>query len=39
MPIFEYTCENCGKDFEVLVLSSDSEIKTCKFCKDRKSVV
>ncbi|MEN6466832.1 MAG: zinc ribbon domain-containing protein [Syntrophaceae bacterium] len=33
MPIFEYTCENCGKDFEVLVLASDSEVKTCKFCQ------
>jgi len=33
MPIFEYTCENCGKEFELIVLASDNEIKTCKFCQ------
>jgi putative FmdB family regulatory protein len=33
MPIFEYICENCGKEFELIVLASDNEIKTCKFCQ------
>lgn len=33
MPIFEYACENCGKEFEIIVLASDNEIKTCKFCQ------
>ncbi len=33
MPIFEYTCENCGKEFELIVLASDNEVKTCKFCQ------
>lgn len=33
MPIYEYCCENCGKEFEVLVLGRDSEMKTCKFCQ------
>ncbi len=33
MPIYEYCCENCGKEFEMLLLGSDSEMKTCKFCQ------
>lgn len=35
MPIFEYCCKSCGKEFEVLVLGHDSEVKTCKFCQGR----
>ncbi len=30
MPIFEYTCESCGKDFEMLVRSDT--IIACEAC-------
>ncbi len=33
MPIYEYKCEGCGKDFEVIKLASDPEIKTCRYCQ------
>ena len=32
MPIFEYTCNQCGKAFEELVFGSAQEI-TCPACK------
>ncbi len=31
MPIYEYKCNNCGKDFETLVLGSDTP--TCPSCQ------
>ena len=31
MPIFEYECKKCGKEFEVLVFSRDEKIE-CEFC-------
>lgn len=31
MPLFEYICENCGYEFEELIVDSDSEIK-CRKC-------
>ena len=31
MPIFRYTCKNCGKDFELLLPRWDSEAK-CPAC-------
>ena len=31
MPIFEYKCNKCGKEFEELVGSSDEEVK-CPGC-------
>ncbi len=31
MPIYEYECTSCGKQFERLVLGSDEEI-TCPNC-------
>ena len=35
MPIFEYHCKNCGRDFEELVLSG-SESVVCKYCSGRE---
>ena len=32
MPIFEFKCEECGKEFERLVFSSDSEKPGCPAC-------
>jgi len=32
MPIYEYTCANCNKDFETLVFRSDEEV-SCPRCK------
>ncbi|MCF8067327.1 MAG: zinc ribbon domain-containing protein [Desulfobacterales bacterium] len=34
MPIYEYHCNDCGKDFEYLVLGSDKP--ECEFCKSKK---
>jgi len=31
MPIYEYVCDDCGHDFEALVLGSDSP--TCPTCE------
>jgi putative FmdB family regulatory protein len=33
MPIYEYRCKKCGKEFELFQKISDPAIKTCKFCK------
>jgi len=35
MPIYEYNCSACEKDFEFLVMSS-SETVTCESCGSRK---
>ncbi len=35
MPIYEYTCCSCGKEFEELVLSSSEKVK-CPKCKSAK---
>lgn len=32
MPNYEYECEICGNDFEVLQKMSDEPIKTCPKC-------
>ncbi|MFZ5482111.1 MAG: FmdB family zinc ribbon protein [Myxococcota bacterium] len=32
MPIYEYTCPDCGHDFEVLQKFSDDPVKTCPTC-------
>jgi len=32
MPIFEYTCRKCGKDFEKLVMKSGDEPSVCPHC-------
>lgn len=33
MPIYEYHCRKCNKEFEVVQSISDPELKSCKFCK------
>lgn len=33
MPIYEYQCKKCGKDFEVFQGISDPAVKSCKFCR------
>ena len=33
MPIYEYTCEKCNCDFEMLVTSTDDRHVTCPKCK------
>jgi putative FmdB family regulatory protein len=32
MPIYEYNCEACGKDFEKLVFKGDDEKICCPCC-------
>jgi putative FmdB family regulatory protein len=33
MPIYEYRCRKCKKEFEAVQSISDPELKSCKFCK------
>lgn len=33
MPIYEYKCKKCGSEFEVFHKMSDSDVKSCKFCR------
>jgi putative FmdB family regulatory protein len=33
MPIYEYKCRKCGKEFEVFQGVTDPTVKSCKFCK------
>jgi putative FmdB family regulatory protein len=35
MPIYEYKCQKCGKQFDALQSMSDPELKSCKFCKGK----
>ena len=32
MPVYEYLCQACGKQFEELQKISDNPLKECKFC-------
>lgn len=32
MPIYEFTCQRCGKEFERLVFASDHEAIACPEC-------
>lgn len=32
MPIYEYQCEECGKDFELFRSMTDDGCPSCKFC-------
>jgi putative FmdB family regulatory protein len=32
MPIYEYKCQKCGKEFEVFQGISDRPIEVCKYC-------
>jgi putative FmdB family regulatory protein len=34
MPIYEYVCDACGKEFEELVGSSESQCPPCPKCQD-----
>ncbi len=36
MPIFEFHCNGCDKDFEKLVFGSDPEVE-CPFCHEKKA--
>lgn len=33
MPIYEYKCKKCGKEYELFQKISDPAVKTCKFCR------
>ncbi|HBH86911.1 MAG TPA: zinc ribbon domain-containing protein [Syntrophaceae bacterium] len=33
MPIYEYKCKKCGKEFELFQNITDPAVKNCKFCK------
>jgi putative FmdB family regulatory protein len=33
MPIYEYRCRKCGKEFEAFQGIADPAIKSCKFCR------
>ena len=35
MPIYEYKCQKCGRQFEAFQGISDPEVKSCKFCKGK----
>jgi putative FmdB family regulatory protein len=35
MPIYEYKCQKCGRQFEAFRGISDPELKSCKFCKGK----
>ena len=33
MPIYEYQCKKCGKEFEMFQGIADPAVKSCRFCK------
>lgn len=35
MPIYEYVCSKCGRQFEVIQKFSDNPLKTCSECKGK----
>ena len=35
MPIYEYCCESCGREFEILVMGSGEEVD-CPHCQSQK---
>lgn len=37
MPIYEYKCRKCGRQFEAFQGITEPELKNCKFCKGRVS--
>ena len=37
MPIYEYKCQKCGRQFEEFRGITDPELKSCKFCKGKVS--
>jgi putative FmdB family regulatory protein len=32
MPLYEYHCQNCNKNFEVIQKFSDSPVEVCRLC-------
>ena len=35
MPIYEYQCSKCGKQFEAFQGITEPDLKTCKFCRGK----
>jgi len=35
MPIYEYKCKKCGKQFEAFQGITEPDLKACKFCKGK----
>ena len=35
MPIYEYRCEKCGNQFEIIQKFSDRPLKSCPTCKGK----
>ena len=35
MPIYEYQCRKCGRQFEAFQNITEPDLKTCKFCKGK----
>lgn len=35
MPIYEYQCKKCSKQFEAFQGITEPDLKTCKFCKGK----
>ncbi len=35
MPIYEYKCKKCGKQFEAFQGITEPDLKTCRFCKGK----
>lgn len=33
MPIYEYRCKNCGREFEILQKVNDPTVVSCKYCQ------
>jgi putative FmdB family regulatory protein len=33
MPIYEYKCKKCGKEFEMFQGIADPAVKSCRFCR------
>lgn len=35
MPIYEYKCKKCGKQFEAFQGITEPDLKSCKYCKGK----
>ena len=38
MPIYEYVCQSCGKEFEEMQRFSDAPLEQCLFCEEKAPV-